>query len=101
MSSGFMDQPLWDEKNKEFSLWLRDAQAWKCATEGINELKNVNGLQLPLHLPEGSEIRRQIFGTLDTDDLKGEAGWTTVIKLLKQDYQKDDNTTAFETWREF
>ena len=64
-------------------------------------MKNVHSLQLKLHLPEGSEIRRQIFDTLDTDDLKGKAGWTAVIELLKQHYEKDDNTTAFETWREF
>ena len=96
-----MNPPLWDEKNKESLLWLRVALAWKCTTESINELKNVHGLQLALHLPEGSEIICQIFDTLDTNDLKGEARWTTVTELLKQYYEKDDNTTAFETWREF
>ena len=96
-----MNPPLSDEKNKEFLLWLRVALAWKCTTESINELKNVHGLQLALHLPEGSEIICQIFDTLDTNDLKGEARWTTVTELLKQYYEKDDNTTAFETWREF
>ena len=44
MSSGFMNPPLRDEKNKEFSLWLRETQAWKFATESINGLKNVHGL---------------------------------------------------------
>ena len=34
--------------------------------ESINGLKNVYGLQLALHLPEGSEIRRQVFNKLDT-----------------------------------
>ena len=92
-----MNPPLWDEKNKESLLWLRVALAWKCTTESINELKNVHGLQLALHLPEGSEIICQIFDTLDTNDLKGEARWTTVTELLKQYYEKDDNTTAFET----
>ena len=32
---------------------------------------------------------------------KGKAGWTAVTESLKQPYEKDDNTTAFETWREF
>ena len=50
--------------------------------ESINGLKNVYGLQLALHLPEGSEIRRQIFDKLDSGDLKGEARWTAVIELL-------------------
>ena len=63
--------------------------------------KSVHGLQLALHLSESSEIKGQIFDRLDTDDLKGEVGWTTVIELLKQHYEKDDNTTAFETWKEF
>ena len=58
-----MNPPLWDEKNKEFSLWLRETQAWKFATESINGLKNVHGLQLALHQLEGSKIRRQIFDT--------------------------------------
>ena len=50
--------------------------------ESINGLKNVYGLQLALHIPQGSEIRRQIFDKLDTSDLKGEARWTAVIELL-------------------
>ena len=50
--------------------------------------KSVHGLQLALHLSEGSEIKGQIFDRLDTDDLKGEVGWTTVIELLKQHYEK-------------
>ena len=54
MASGFMNPPLWDEKNKEFSLWLQEAMAWKC---------------------EGSEIHRQIFDTLDTDEMEGENSW--------------------------
>ena len=50
--------------------------------ESINGLKNVYGLQLALHIPQGSEIRRQIFDKLDTGDLKDEAIWTAVIELL-------------------
>ena len=50
--------------------------------ESINGLKNVYGLQLALHIPQGSEIRRQIFDKLDTGDLKDEARWTAVIELL-------------------
>ena len=34
-------------------------------------LKDVHGLQLALHLPE---IRRQIFDSVDTDDMKGDDG---------------------------
>ena len=50
--------------------------------ESIKGLKYVYGLQLALHLPEGSEIRRQMFDKLDTGDLKDEARWTAVIELL-------------------
>ena len=49
--------------------------------ESINGLKNVC-LQFALHLPEGNEISRQIFDKLDTGDLKGEAGWTAVIRII-------------------
>ena len=101
MASGFMNLILWDEKNKEFSLWLREAKAWKCTTESITGLKNVHGLQLALHLPEGSEIRRQIFYTLDTDEMKTKNCWRSVIELLETDYQEDDNSLAFKTWKEF
>ena len=101
MATGFLNPPLWDENNKEFSLWLREAKAWKEATSAVTGLKEVHGLQLALHLPDGSEIRRQIFDTLDTDDMKGDAGWRSVINLIEKHYKKDDNTTAFETWKEF
>ena len=75
MVSGFMNLPLWDKKNMEFSLWLRAAKMRKCATEHITGLKNVYGLQLALHLPDGSEIHRQIFDTFNTDEMNGENGW--------------------------
>ena len=52
-------------------------------------LKVVHGLQLALHLPEGSEIRCQIFYSVDTDDLKGDDGWKKIIDLLKKHYSKD------------
>ena len=100
MASGFMSPSLWYEKNKEFSLWLREAKAWKCVKESITGLKNVHGLQLALDFPESSEIRRQIFDTLYTDEMKGENGWRSVIELLETHYQKDDNSLAFETWKE-
>ena len=29
MASGFVNPPLWDEKNEEFYLWLHEAKAWK------------------------------------------------------------------------
>ena len=101
MASGFLSPPLWDETHKEFSLWLREAKAWKEATASETGLKEVHGLQLALYLPNGSEIRRQIFDTLYTDEMKGHAGWTAVINLIETRYKKDDNTTAFETWKEF
>ena len=74
---------MWDEKNKEFSLWLQEAKAWQCATKGINSLKEVHGLQLALHLPRNSEITQQIFDTFDNDGKKCENGWNAVIDLLK------------------
>ena len=97
MASGFLNPPQWNEKNKEFSLWLREVKAWKLATSSVAGLKNAHALQLALHLPEGSEIRHQVFDTIDTDDLVGEDGWTKIIALLEKHYKKDDNTTAFET----
>ena len=93
MASGIMNPPKWDEKMKDFELWLREVKAWKVATSNMVGLKDVHGLQLALHLPEGSEIRRQIFDSIDTDDMKGDDGW--------KHYSKDDNTAAFETWKEF
>ena len=50
--------------------------------KSINGLKNVYCLQFALHLPEDNEISRQIFDKLDTGDLKGEAGWTAVIRII-------------------
>ena len=100
-SSGFLNPPQWDEENKEFSLWLREVKAWKEATAGVAGLKNVHGLQLALHLPNSSEIRRQVFDTFDTNEMKGDNGWERVIELIETYYSKDDNTSAFETWKEF
>ena len=93
--------PVWDEKNKEFSTWLREAKAWKCATSKVTGLKDVHGLQLALHMPERSEIRQQLFDSLETEEMAGEDGWIAVIKILEDHYQKDDNSSAFETWKEF
>ena len=33
--------------------------------------------------------------------MKGDDGWKKIIDLLKKHYSKDDNTSAFETWKEF
>ena len=101
MASGIMSPPKWDEKMKDFELWLREIKAWKVATSNVVGLKDVHGLQLALHLPEGSEIRHQIFDSIDTDDLKGDDGWKKIIDLLKKHYSKDDNTAALETWKDF
>ena len=86
MASGIMSPPKWDEKMKHFELWLREVKAWKVATSNVVGLKDVHGLQLALHLPEGSEIRRQIFYYFDTDDIKGDDGWKKIIDLLKRHY---------------
>ena len=45
---------------KDFELWLKEVKAWKVATSNVVGLKDVHGLQLALHLPEGCEIGRQI-----------------------------------------
>lgn len=99
-NSGFLNPPQWDEENKEFSLWLREVKAWKEATAAVAGLKNVHGLQLALRLPNGSEIRRRVFDTLHTNEMKGDNGWTKLIDLIETYYSKDDNTSAFDTWKE-
>ena len=86
---------------KDFELWLREIKAWKVATSNVVGLKDVHGLQLALHLPEGSEIRHQVFDSIETDDMKGDDGWKKIIDLLKKHHSKDDNTAAFKTWKEF
>lgn len=96
-----MSPPKWDESNKQFDLWLREVKAWKAATENVTGLKDVHGLQLALHLPENSEIRCQVFDSIETDQLKGEEGFKKLIELLENHYAKDDNTNAFQTWKEF
>ena len=95
MASGFLNPPQWDKKRKDFTLWLREVKAWKLATASVTGLKNVHGLQLALHLPEGSEIRTQIFDTIDTDEMEGDDGWKRVIDLLEHHYKKDESTSAF------
>ena len=67
-------------KRKNFRYSSEKPKHANVQAESINGLKNV----YCLHLPEGSEIRRQIFHKLDTGDLRGEAGWTAVIEFLKQ-----------------
>ena len=96
-----MSPPKWDEKMKDFELWLRKVKAWKVSTSNVVGLKDVHGLQLALHLPEGSDIRRQSYYSIDTDDMKGDDGWKKIIDLLRKHYSKDDNTAASETWKEF
>ena len=50
-----MSPPKWDDKMKDFELWLREVKACKVATSNEVGLKDVHGLQLALHLDEGSE----------------------------------------------
>ena len=54
------------KKNRIFCNGSEKPKHGNVQAESINGLKNVYGLQLALHLPEGSEIRRQIFNKLDT-----------------------------------
>jgi len=58
-----------------------------------------------LHLPDGSEIRWQIIDTLDTDDMKDDAGWNTGVitgVYIEKYYKKDDNVHSFDnSWKEF
>ena len=76
----------WEEQG--ISTWLREAKAWKCATSKVTGLKDVHGLQLALHMPERSEIRQQLFDSLETEEMAGEDGWIAVIKILEDHYQK-------------
>lgn len=65
MSSGLLNPPQWDEKNKDFALWLCEVRAWELATEGVPGVKDNHALQLALHLPESGQIRFQIFDSID------------------------------------
>ena len=100
-STGLLNPPLRDESTKEFPLWLKETKAWKLNIKEVSALKNVHGLRLVLNLPEGSEIRRHLFDTLDTEQMTGDDGWKTVIELLESCYRKGDNAEAFDTWKEF
>lgn len=51
------------------------------------------GLQVALHLPDGSETWRQIFNVLYTDETKGE----NFVQLLETHYQKDVDSLVLET----
>jgi len=53
------------------------------------------------YFPEGSEVRRHVFDSFETDQMTGSAGWKNVIGLLKSHYKKDESSSAFETWKEF
>ena len=77
-----------DELNKETSFLFQEAKTWKCSAESIKRLKRLYGLQLVLHLSEGSKIRHQIFHTIDMEDMQHENGWNTVISLLEKKLQK-------------
>ena len=43
MASGIMSPPKWDQKMKDFELWLRKVKAWKVETSNVVSLKDVNG----------------------------------------------------------
>ena len=100
-STGSLSPPEWDDVHESFDTWLKELNAWKWATRNVAGLKDVHGLQLALHLPKGTELRRQVFDAFSTEQMAGDAGWTNVIGLLCKYYEKDDNTAAFETWKHF
>ena len=58
---------------------------WKAATRSVTGLSGVHGLQSALHLPE----------------MMGDAGFDAIVAVLEQHYAKDENTNAFQTWKEF
>ncbi len=88
---GVFNPPKWDLNSKDFSLWLKEVEAWKLATVNVSSLKNTHGLQLALGLPEDSEVRQHVFNTLKTEELAGETGWVSILNL--------ENSEAFETWK--
>ena len=59
------------------------------------------GLQLVLHLFQGSEIRHQIFHILDMEDRQHGNGWNTVTSLLEKNYKSNDTAEAFHIWKKF
>ena len=93
--------PLRHELNKETSFLFQEAKTWKCSAESIKRLKRLYGLQLVLHLSEGSKIRHQIFHTFDMEDMQHENGWNTVISLIEKNYKSNGNAVAFNTWEKF
>ena len=64
-------------------------------------LKDSHAATLTLKLPEGSEIRRHILQSLQPEEMKGEDGWTAVIKLIEEHYKMDDVAGSFTVWKEF
>ena len=50
MASGIMDPPKWDQKMKDFGLWIREVKAWKVATNFYQsystQLKRYYGLPM-------------------------------------------------------
>ena len=100
-SSSITNPPRWDEKTKAFDLWLREVKVWKLATGHITSLTDMHGLQLALHLPEGSEIRTQVFDTLEPEEMTGNEGFGKVLALLEKHYAKDESSTAFQAWKDF
>ena len=59
-------------------------------------------LQLVLQLPEGSDIRHQIFHTFDMeDDVECKNGWNTATSLLGKNNKSNDTAIVFNTWKKF
>ena len=76
LNQGFQIRPsngLWNYEPTKVGF-EDERLAWKVATSNMVGLKDVHGLQIALYLPEGSEIRHQIFYSIDTDDMKGDDG---------------------------
>ena len=80
---------------------LQEAKTWKSSASTINGLKGLYVLQLVLHLPEGSDIRHQIFHTFDMEDLECKNGWNTATSLLGKNYKSNGTAVVFNTWKKF
>ena len=91
-----------DPEKKDFSVWLREATAWKIVTMDLKGiLKDNHAIILTLKFPEGSEIREHLFESFSVDEMKGESGWTAVIGLVEEHFKRDGSINRFMVWCDF
>ena len=96
-----VEPPKWDPEKKDFSVWLREATAWKIVTMDLKGMKDNHAIILTLKFPEGSEIREHLFESFSVDEMKGEDGWTAVIGLVEEHFKKEGSINRFMVWRDF